>query len=158
MKSSILLIVCSTTVAALTSKAQSTANPGNAVAQTNRPPVQVPRAAPTQRAVHMLEVLQERLELNPDQVQNINSVYLEENIALDSLADHPSSDPKADNLARRDIYHNADVRVYSYLNELQQLQYVMWKQEQRIKNLEKRNQINQTLIDSLTRQQQPQIH
>jgi hypothetical protein len=34
---------------------------------------------------------------------------------------------------------------------------VLWKQEQRLKNLEKKNQANQTIIDSLTRQQ-PQTH
>jgi hypothetical protein len=157
MKSSILLLACSTTILALTSKGQST-NLGNAIAQTSKPPTQLPKAQPTMRAVHQLEILQERVVLTPDQVQTINLIYLEENMALDSLTEHPSADPKTDNQARRDIYHNADIRVYACLNDSQQLQYVLWKQEQRIKNLEKRNQIVQSALDSLSRQPQPPLH
>jgi hypothetical protein len=83
-------------------------------------------------------MLQERLNLGQDQVIKLNTVLLGENIALDSLRDHPSGDRKTDNMARREILHDADVRIYSLLNENQQVQYVLWKQEQHIKNLEKR--------------------
>ena len=156
MKSSIalLLLACGITTTALTSKAQSTSL-GTSVAQTSRPPMQVPKAPPTQRAIHQIEVLQERLDLNPDQVQNIHTIYLEENMALDSLIEHPSTDPKVDDLARRDIWHNADVRIYACLYEAQQLNYVLWKQENRIKNLEKKNQATQAALDSLSHQLQP---
>ncbi|HXB07426.1 MAG TPA: hypothetical protein VNW04_09930 [Puia sp.] len=154
MKSSILLLACSTSIVALTSKAQSTSL-GNAVAQNNKPPAQLPKAQPTQRAIHQLEILQERVDLTPDQVQIVNMVYLEENMALDSLIEHPSTDPKTDNQARRDIYHNADISIYACLNDSQQLQYVLWKQEQRIRNLEKRNKTTQAALDSLSRQQPP---
>jgi hypothetical protein len=99
---------------------------------------------PAQRAVRQLQMLQQRLSLNQDQVIKLNTVLLGENIALDSLRDHPSGDRKTDNMARRDILHNADVRIYSLLNEDQQAQYVLWKQEQRIKNLEKRQEARTT--------------
>jgi len=156
MKRSILLLALCTILLVLHSDAQSN-NPGNAIAQVSKPPVQKQRTPPTQRAVHQLEVLTARIDLSQDQVLTLNTIYLEENMALDSLNDHPSNDPKQDNLARREIYHKADVAAYACLNESQQLDYVLWKQEQRIKNLEKKNQANQAVIDSLTRQQ-PQPH
>jgi hypothetical protein len=115
------------------------------------------KALPTQRAVHQLEVLQERIDLSQDQVFSLNTIYLEENMALDSLLEHPSGNAKLDNEARRDIYHNADVRIYACLNETQQVQYVLWKQENRIRNLEKKQQATQAALDSLSRQQ-PQTH
>lgn len=156
MKRSILLLALSTILYILHSDAQSN-NPGNSIAQVSKPPAQHTKAPATQRAVHQLEVLTERIEMSQDQVLTLNTIYLEENMALDSLNDHPLSDPKQDSQARREIYHKADVEVYACLNESQQLQYVLWKQEQRMKNLEKKNQANQAVIDSLTRPQ-PQTH
>jgi hypothetical protein len=96
------------------------------------------RMQPTQRAVRQLTLLQQRLHLDQDQVLRLNPVLLAETIALDSLRDHPTGDPKADGLSRRNILHDTDVRIYSELDENQQVQYVLWKQEQRIKNLERR--------------------
>src|SRR5579871_1207944 len=122
MKRSILLIACSLIV--LMAKTQSTQS--------------APRSTAPQRAIHQLEALQERVNLSEDQAITLNTVLLEENMSLDSLNEHPSGDEKHDTQARRDIYHNADVRIYSCLNDNQQVQYVLWKQEQRIKNLEKK--------------------
>jgi hypothetical protein len=131
---------------------------GNQIAQNNPiPQAQKLPPSPTLRAVHQLEALQERIDLTQDQAIILNSILLDENVALDSLSLHPTGDQKVDGQIRRDIYHNADVRIYSYLTDAQQLQYVLWKQEQRIKNMEKRQQTNQAMIDSLTRQQ-PQSH
>lgn len=131
---------------------------GNQVAQNNPiPQAQKLPPSPTLRAVHQLEALQERIDLTQDQAIILNSILLDENVALDSLSLHLTGDQKVDGQTRRDIYHNADVRIYSYLTDAQQLQYVLWKQEQRIKNMEKRQQTNQAMIDSLTRQQ-PQSH
>jgi hypothetical protein len=93
---------------------------------------------PTQRTVRQLQMLQQRLSLSQDQVIKLNTVLLGENIALDSLRDHSSGDKKTDNMARRNILHEADVSIYSLLDENQQTQYVLWKQEQRIRNLEKK--------------------
>jgi hypothetical protein len=99
---------------------------------------------PVQQAVHQLEMLQQRIpDLTPDQVITLNSILLEETISLDSLHEHPSGDPKADGQLRHSITHDADVHIYSILNENQQVQYVTWKQEQRIKNLEKQRQKDQ---------------
>src|SRR5579872_940637 len=107
---------------------------------TNASSVHQPPLA-TQRAIHQLEDMQERVfDLSQEQVITINSILLEENIALDSIREHPSGDPKTDGLARRNVWHDADVRVYAQLNDMQQVQYVLWKQEQRIKNLEKQRQ------------------
>lgn len=156
MKPYLPLLTVSTIFLVLHSDAQSN-NPGNSIAQVSKPPAQQVRPPATQRAVHQLEVLTGKIELSQDQVLTLNSIYLEENIALDSLNDHPSADPKQDNQVRRDIYHKADVDTYACLNESQQLEYVLWKQEQRMKNLEKKNQLNKAVIDSLTRLQ-PQSH
>jgi hypothetical protein len=93
---------------------------------------------PAQRSVRQLQTLQQKLDLSQDQVIKLNTILLSENIALDSLSQHPSGDRRTDNMNRRDILHAADVRIYSLLNENQQAQYVLWKQEQRIRNLEKR--------------------
>lgn len=129
MKRSILFLAYAFT-AALATRAQS------GVTNTPQPPTQ-PMA--TQRAIHELEKLQERLlDLSQEQVITLNSILLDKNIAIDSLRDHPSGDQKTDNLCRHNIVHDADVRIYSVLNDSQQVQYVLWKQEQRIKNLEKR--------------------
>ncbi|GGB17451.1 hypothetical protein [Puia dinghuensis] len=155
MKISNLFLACITTIAVYTAEAQ-TPPPGNPSTQTTQV-VQPPKAPPTQRAVHQLEALQERIDLSQDQVISLNSVLLAENIALDSLQEHPSGDQKLDGKARYDIFHEADVRIYSFLNDSQQYQYVIWKQEQRMKNLEKRNQTMQAALDSLSRQQ-PQNH
>lgn len=120
MKSSILLIACCSCL--LLSRAQQPA----------------PKSPPTQRAIHQLEAIQQRVDLNQDQAIVLNTILLSENISLDSLSEHPSGDEKRDGQFRHDIYHEADVRIYSCLNESQQVQYVLWKQEQRIKNLEKK--------------------
>lgn len=130
MKRSILFLAY-VIAAAITSRAQTGA--------TNTPTVPQRQPEPTQQAIHELERLQERLvDLSQEQVISLNSVLLDKNISLDSLKDHPSADQKTDNLCRRNIVHDADVRIYSLLNDNQQVQYVLWKQEQRIKNLEKR--------------------
>jgi hypothetical protein len=130
MKRSILFLAY-VIAAAITSRAQTGA--------TNTPAVPQRQPEPTQQAIHELERLQERLvDLSQEQVISLNSVLLDKNISLDSLKEHPSSDPRTDNLCRRNIVHDADVRIYSLLNDNQQVQYVLWKQEQRIKNLEKR--------------------
>ena len=106
------------------------------------------RMQPTQRASRELILLQSKLNLDQLQVLRLNSVLLTKNISLDSLRDHPSGDRNADMSGRRGILHDADVRIYSILNENQQVQYVLWKQEQRIKNLERR----QAALDSTARQ------
>jgi hypothetical protein len=121
MKSAILIIACCSCI--FLSKAQ------------QQP---APKAPATQRAIHQLETLQQRVDLNQDQAITVNSILLSENICLDSLSDHPTGDEKRDGQIRHQIYHDADVRIYSCLNESQQVQYVLWKQEQRIKNLEKK--------------------
>lgn len=133
MKRSILFLAYIVT-AALTSHGQ-TSGPANT------PPNPPHQPQPTQQAIHELETIQERLvDLSQEQVITLNSILLDKNIALDSLHDHPSGDPKLDNQYRHTIYHDADVRIYSLLNDNQQVQYVLWKQEQRIKNMEKRQQ------------------
>lgn len=154
MKTSILFLALSIIV--FSARPQSSAA-GNQTAQNNQ--VSQPQKLPpssTLRAVHQLEALQERIDLTQEQAIILNSILLDENVSLDSLNQHLSGDPKVDGQARREIYHNADVRIYSYLTDAQQLQYVLWKQEQRIKNLEKRQQTTQAALDSLTRQQLPQ--
>ena len=126
-------------------------------AQTAAPAVNPPgQPQPVKQAIHQLEAMQERLnDLSQEQVISINSILLDENMALDSLHDHPSGDPKTDGQLRHSIQHDADVHIYGLLNENQQVQYVLWKQEQRIKNLEKYKQKMQAAAapDSAIQQQ-----
>ena len=132
MKRSILFLAYAITMA-LASRAQTGA--------ANTSPIPPGQPLATQRAIHELENMQERLvDLTQEQVITMNSILLDKNIALDSLRDHLSGDQKTDNQCRHNIFHDADVRIYSLLNDNQQVQYVLWKQEQRIKNLEKRQQ------------------
>ncbi|HEV2482717.1 MAG TPA: hypothetical protein VGS79_23790 [Puia sp.] len=132
MKRSILFLAYAF-ILALTSRAQSGAN--NAPTAPPHPP------QPTQQAIHQLEALQVALDdLSPEQVITLNSILLDRNISLDSLKDHPSGDPKADNQLRNSIWHNSDVRIYAVLWDKQQVKYVLWKQQQRIDNLEKQVQ------------------
>jgi len=138
MKRSILSLTC-VFILAFAARTQS--------ANVAIPASQTPKAQPTLRAIHQLEALQQRVDLSQEQAISLNSVLLDENIALDSLSQHPTGDQKLDGRLRHDIAHDADVRIYSYLNESQQVQYVLWKQELRIKNLEKK-QREQAAADS----------
>lgn len=132
MKRSILFLAYAF-ILAINSRAQSGAT------NTPQTPAQPPQ--PTQQAIHQLEALQEALDdLSPEQVITLNSILLDRNISLDSLKDHPSADPKADNQLRNSIWHTADVRIYAVLWDKQQLRYVLWKQQQRMDNLEKQVQ------------------
>jgi hypothetical protein len=129
MKQSILFLAC-VIIIAITSRAQT--------GPTSVPP-HPPQ--PTQQAIHQLEALQEAIDdLSPEQVISLNSILLDRNISIDSLNDHPSGNPKADNQLRYSIFHNADVRIYAVLWDKQQLKYVLWKQQQRMDNLEKQVQ------------------
>jgi hypothetical protein len=142
MKRAVQLLTCAL-VSALTTHAQTAAPAVN-------PPAQ---PQPVKQAIHQLEAMQERLiDLSQEQVISINSILLDENILLDSLHEHPTGDPKADGQLRHNILHDADVHIYSLLNENQQVQYVLWKQEQRIKNLEKYKQKMQAAADSTSQQ------
>lgn len=147
MKRSILFLAYITTIA-LATRAQTGA--------TNIPSVPPRQPQATQRAIHELQAMQERVaDLTPEQVINLNSILLDKNIALDSLHDHPSGDPKTDGQCRHNIVHDADVRIYSVLNDNQQVQYVLWKQEQRIRNLEKRQQEARNATPPPTNPQNP---
>ena len=152
MKRSILFLAFAVT-ASIISQAQ--------ISAANMPPAPPRQPVATQRAIHELERIQERLvDLTQEQVITLNSILLDKNIAFDSLQNHPSGDQKTDNLCRHNIAHDADVRIYSLLNENQQVQYVLWKQEQRIKNLEKRQQEarNATPPATLPQNQSEQLH
>ena len=148
MKRSILFLAYAF-ILAITSRAQS-----GAANAPQTPPHQPPPA--TQRAIHELEDLQERLvDLSQEQVITLNSILLDKDIALDSLRDHPSGDQKTDNQCRHNIVHEADVSIYSALNDGQQVQYVLWKQEKRIKNLEKRQLEAKNATPPATQPQNP---
>jgi hypothetical protein len=58
-------------------------------------------------------------------------ILLNKVIALDSINNNPSGDPKADGRARKAINQDADGRIYALLNTDQQLQYAQWKEEQK---------------------------
>lgn len=97
-----------------------------------------PKKSPPQRAAQQLKVLANQLNLDQDQVIQLRMILLNRVIALDSINNNPSGDPKADGQARKAINQDADGRIYAVLNTDQQLQYAQWKQEQKQKAEERK--------------------
>jgi len=108
------------------------------------------KVSPLQRATRQLTALQDKLNLNQNQVVQLRMILLNANISLDSLHSNPSGDQKADNKSRRAILQDADLKTYALLNTDQQLLYAQWKvqqkQMQKQKAMEKR--MNQAATDS----------
>ena len=90
-----------------------------------------PKKSPPERAAQQLKVLANKLNLNQGQVIQLRMILLNKVIALDSINNNPSGDPKADSRARKSINQDADGRTYALLDTDQQLQYAQWKQEQK---------------------------
>jgi hypothetical protein len=90
-----------------------------------------PKKSPPERAAQQLKVLANKLNLNQGQVVQLRMILLNKVIALDSVNNNPSGDPKADGRARKAINQDADGRTYALLNTDQQLQYAQWKEEQK---------------------------
>ncbi len=97
-----------------------------------------PKKSPAQRAAQQLKTLTTQLNLNQDQVVQIRMIILNKVIALDSISNNPSGDPKTDGKARRAINQYADGSIYGLLNTEQQVQYAQWKQQQKEKAEEKK--------------------
>jgi len=74
-------------------------------------------------------------------------ILLNKVIALDSINNNPSGDPKADGRARKTINQDADGRIYALLNTDQQLQYAQWKEEQK-QRADERKKARMTGADS----------
>ena len=92
----------------------------------------------TQRAAHQLNMLQQKLNLNQDQVIQLRMILLNEDIALDSIRTNPSGDRKSDNYSRRTILQNADQKINALLTADQRPLYAQWKEEQKQKAIERR--------------------
>jgi len=87
--------------------------------------------SPAKRAARQLNVLQEKLNLEPGQVQQLNIILLNQATAMDSLsADHPGNQ-RADMRPRRKILQNTDRQINALLNDDQKKLYQQWKAEQR---------------------------
>jgi hypothetical protein len=98
------------------------------------------KVSPLQRATRQLTVLQDKLNLNQNQVIKLRMILLNANISLDSLHSNPSGDQKADNKSRRAILQDADMKTYALLNTDQQLLYAQWKVERKQKQKQKQQQ------------------
>jgi hypothetical protein len=106
-----------------------------------------PKKSPPQRAAQQLKALANKLNLDHGQVIQLRMILLNKVIALDSINNNPSGDPKADGRARKAINQDADGRIYALLNTDQQLQYAQWKEEQKQK-AEERKRLQQAGSDS----------
>ena len=106
-----------------------------------------PKKSPPERAAQQLKVLANKLNLNQGQVIQLRMILLNKVIALDSINNNPSGDPKADGRARKSINQDADGRTYALLNTEQQLQYAQWKEEQK-QRAEERKKARMTGSDS----------
>jgi Spy/CpxP family protein refolding chaperone len=131
----LLALAAAATCPAIAQTADSTSDPGYTAARTAtaRKPL-----SPTQRAARQLNTLQQKLNLNQDQVIQLRMILLNLNVSLDSLRTNTSGDKKADNKARQMITREADGKTYALLTTDQQLLYAQWKKEQREKAMEKR--------------------
>jgi hypothetical protein len=98
------------------------------------------KVSPLQRVTRQLTTLQDKLNLNQNQVVQLRMILLNANISLDSLHSNPSGDQKADNKSRRAILQDADLKTYALLNTDQQLLYAQWKVERKQKQKEKQQQ------------------
>jgi hypothetical protein len=97
-----------------------------------------PKKSPPQRAAQQLKALATQLNLNQGQVIQLRMILLNKVIALDSVNNNPSGDPKADGQARKAINQDADTRIYTLLNTDQQLLYAQWKVQQKEKAEERK--------------------
>jgi hypothetical protein len=97
-----------------------------------------PKKTPPQRAAQQLSVLAKQLSLNQDQVIQLRMILLNKVIALDSINNNRSEDPRSDGRARKAINQDADGKIYSLLNTDQQLQYAQWKEQQKQKAEERK--------------------
>lgn len=95
------------------------------------------KASPAQRAARQLSVLQEKLNLDKNQVIQLRMILLNVNISLDSLRSNPPGDKKMDNQTHRAILRDADIKTYALLNTDQQLLYAQWKKQQKQQQQEK---------------------
>jgi hypothetical protein len=128
----LLALAAATACPALAQTGDSTSDPGYTAAA----PKKV--MSPTERAAHQLNVLQQKLNLNQDQVIQLRMILLNLNVSLDSLRSNPPGDKKTENKARRTITQEADGKTYALLTVEQQLLYAQWKNEQKQKAMEKR--------------------
>jgi hypothetical protein len=103
---------------------------------------QSPKKSSAQRAARQLNMLQQKLNLNQNQVIQLRMILLNEDIALDSLRTNRSGDRKSDAYSRRTIVQGADQKIDAILTADQKPLYTQWKQEQRQKAMERRK--NQT--------------
>lgn len=99
---------------------------------------QSPKKSSAQRAAHQLNVLQQKLNLNQNQVIQLRMILLNEDIALDSLRNNRSGDRKSDAWSRRTIVQGADQKIDALLTADQKPLYAQWKEEQKQKALERR--------------------
>jgi hypothetical protein len=106
-----------------------------------------PKKSPPERAAQQLKVLAEKLNLSQGQVIELRMILLNKVIAIDSINNNPSGDPKADGKARKSINQDADGRTYALLNTDQQLQYAQWKEEQK-QRAEERKKARMSGVDS----------
>lgn len=107
------------------------------------------KPSPTKQAVRQLKMLQQQLNLTDDQVVQLQVILINRDVALDSLRRSTHSagsngDPRSDGHARRRINRDADQKINSLLTAEQKPLYQQWKQQQREKMMEKRQQAGET--------------
>ena len=96
------------------------------------------KGTPTKRAAHQLNVLQEKLNLNQDQVIQLNMILLNRETSLDSLKTNQSGDKKSDMRAHRNIARGADQQINALLTDDQKKLYQQWKETMKEERIEKR--------------------
>lgn len=97
------------------------------------------KGSPTKRAIHQIKVLQEKLNLNEDQVDQVHMVLMNQAISLDSLKANPSGNVKADRKSRKEIVQDADQKINALLTDDQRKLYQQWKDDQKAQRMQKLN-------------------
>jgi periplasmic protein CpxP/Spy len=136
MKRFILPLLCTLSINTLVN-AQSV-DPYTSQQQRQQP--RIPKDSATKRAVRQLKTLERQLNLNEDQVLQLQVILVNRDIVMDSLFHNPTGDPRSDARARRSVQQDADQKISAILTNDQKTLYQQWKQQQKQKALERKQQ------------------
>lgn len=93
---------------------------------------------PEQKAQHMTQVLQKKLDLTADQSVKVNAILLTKAVQMDSLKQNRSTDRKANRQARRAVLTNLDGQLKAVLTADQQTKYAELKAQMKDRMKHKR--------------------
>ena len=98
------------------------------------------KVSPTKRASRQLMVLQEKLNLSAEQVQQVNMILITRASAMDSVKASSTGNRRGNFKAARKIQQDADQQINDLLTDDQKKLYQQWKDTQKEQRRNKRGQ------------------